>query len=130
MLQEIIQGILAQSRLSISQAISLIESNPKEGSKLLSDLYEHTGHAYCIGITGPPGAGKSSITNNLISAYRKKENNVAVIAVDPTSPFSGGAVLGDRIRMASHYSDTEVFVRSMATRGGRGGLALKTQEVC
>ena len=129
MLSELIQGIRAQSSLSISKAISLIESNRENGSQLLSDLYEHTGNAYRIGITGSPGAGKSSLTHHLISAYRQKGNKVAVIAVDPTSPFSGGAVLGDRIRMTSHYSDPDVFVRSMATRGGQGGLALKTQEV-
>ena len=129
MLSELILGIRAQSSLSISQAISLIESDMEKGFQLLADLYEHTGNAYRIGITGPPGAGKSSLTHNLISAYRQKGDKVAVIAVDPTSPFSGGAVLGDRIRMTSHYSDPDVFVRSMATRGGQGGLALKTQEV-
>ena len=129
MLSELIKGIRAQSSLSISQAISLIESNRENGSQLLSDLYEHTGNACRIGITGPPGSGKSSLTHNLISAYRQKGDRVAVIAVDPTSPFSGGAVLGDRIRMTSHHSDPHVFVRSMATRGGHGGLALKTQEV-
>ena len=129
MLSELILGIRAQSSLSISQAISLIESDREKGFQLLSGLYEHTGNAYRIGITGPPGAGKSSLTHNLISAYRQNGDKVAVIAVDPTSPFSGGAVLGDRIRMTSHYSDPDVFVRSMATRGGQGGLALKTQEV-
>jgi LAO/AO transport system kinase len=128
-LSELIKGIRAQSNLSISQAISLIENNRENGSQLLSDLYEHTGNACRIGITGPPGSGKSSLTHNLISAYRQKGDKVAVIAVDPTSPFSGGAVLGDRIRMTSHHSDPHVFVRSMATRGGHGGLALKTQEV-
>ena len=129
MLSELIKGIRAQSNLSISQAISLIESNKENGSQLLSDLYEHTGNACRIGITGPPGSGKSSLTHNLKSAFRQKGDKVAVIAVDPTSPFSGGAVLGDRIRMTSHHSDPHVFVRSMATRGGHGGLALKTQEV-
>ncbi len=129
MLPELIQGIRAKSRLSISQAISLIEDCREDGQKLLSDLYQYTESAYRIGITGPPGAGKSSITNNLISLYREKGKKVAVIAVDPSSPFSGGAVLGDRIRMASHFSDPDVFVRSMASRGNQGGLASKTQEV-
>ena len=129
MLPDLIQGIRGQSRLSISQAISLIEDNRDEGAKLLSEIYKNTGNAYKIGITGPPGAGKSSLTHNLISAFRKNDKRVAVIAVDPTSPFSGGAVLGDRIRMTSHFSDPHVFVRSMATRGSRGGLASKTQEV-
>ena len=129
MLPELIQGIRAQSRLSISQAISLIENSREDGRKLLSDIYQFTGSAYRIGITGPPGAGKSSLTNNLISAYRLQNKTVAILAVDPTSPFSGGAVLGDRIRMTSHHSDPHVFVRSMATRGGRGGLAERTEEV-
>ena len=129
MLPELIQGIRGQSRLSISQAISLIENNSEEGAKLLSEIFNDTGNAYRIGITGPPGAGKSSLTHKLISAFREKDKKVAVIAVDPTSPFSGGAVLGDRIRMSSHFSDPHVFVRSMATRGSQGGLALKTQEV-
>ena len=129
MLPELIKGIRAQSKLSISQAISLIENNHEDGAELLSDLYQYTGKGHKIGITGPPGAGKSSLTDNIITAYRKMGNRVAVIAADPTSPFSGGAVLGDRIRMTSHHSDSQVFIRSMATRGGQGGLAIKTQEV-
>ena len=129
MSSDLIQAIRAQSKLSISQAISLIENKRDAGSKLLSNLFQYTGHAYRIGITGPPGSGKSSLTDNLISAFRKEDKAVAVIAVDPTSPFSGGAVLGDRIRMATHHSDPHVFVRSMATRGGQGGLAMRTEEV-
>ena len=125
----LIQSIRAQSKLAISKAISLIENKGEDGHALLSDLFQYTGNAYRIGITGPPGAGKSSLTDNLISAYRLQDKTVAVIAVDPTSPFSGGAVLGDRIRMTSHHSDPHVFVRSMATRGGRGGLATRTEEV-
>ena len=129
MSSDLIQAIRAQSKFSISQAISLIENQRDGGNKLLSNLYKYTGHAYRIGITGPPGAGKSSLTNNLIVALRKEDKRVAVVAVDPTSPFSGGAVLGDRIRMMTHYSDPHVFVRSMATRGGRGGLAICTEEI-
>ncbi|SVD16008.1 uncharacterized protein METZ01_LOCUS368862, partial [marine metagenome] len=91
---DLIQSIRAQSKLAISKAISLIENNGEEGHPLLSDLFQYTGNAYRIGITGPPGAGKSSLTDNLISAYRLQDKTVAVIAVDPTSPFSGGAVLG------------------------------------
>ena len=126
---DLIQAIRAQSKISISHAISLIENEWDAGSKLLSSLYKYTGNAYRIGITGPPGAGKSSLTHNLISAFRKEDKRVAVIAVDPTSPFSGGAVLGDRIRMKEHHSDPHVFVRSMATRGSRGGLAVRTEDV-
>jgi len=126
---DLIQAIRAQSKLSISQAISLIENQREAGRTLLSNLFKYTGYAYRIGITGPPGAGKSSLTANLISAFRKEDKKVAVIAVDPTSPFSGGAVLGDRIRMTAHHSDPNVFIRSMATRGGQGGLALRTEEI-
>ena len=129
MSSDLIQAIRAQSKISISQAISLIENKRDAGSKLLSNLFQYTGHAYRIGITGPPGSGKSSLTDNLIAAFRKEDKTVAVIAVDPTSPFSGGAVLGDRIRMATHHTDPHVFIRSMATRGGQGGLAMRTEEV-
>ena len=129
MLPELIQGIRAQSKLSISQAISLLENQHESGAEFLSLLHPFTGRAHKIGITGPPGAGKSSLTDNLITTFRKMEKRVAVIAVDPSSSFSGGAVLGDRIRMTSHHSDSQVFIRSMATRGGQGGLAIKTQEV-
>ena len=129
MSSDLIKAIRAQSKLSISQAISLIENKQEDGSKLLSKLFKYTGNAYRIGITGPPGVGKSSLTDNLISAFRKMDQTVAVIAVDPTSSFSGGALLGDRIRMTTHHSDPQVFIRSMATRGEHGGLALRTEEV-
>ena len=128
MLSELIKGIRTQSRSSVSQAISLIENQGVEAAELLSGIHPFTGKAYRIGITGPPGAGKSSITDQLISHYRSEEKTVAVVAVDPSSPFSGGAVLGDRIRMTNHFSDKGVFVRSMATRGSQGGLSVKTQE--
>ena len=129
MLPELIKGIRAQSRLLISKSLSVVENDNIIGRKLLSKLFKYTGNAYKIGITGPPGAGKSSLTNNLIKKYRDLGKKVAVIAVDPSSPFTGGAVLGDRIRMTSHYSDENVFVRSMASRGGQGGLARKAQEI-
>ena len=124
MSSDLIKAIRAQSKFSISQAITLIENEQEGGNQLLSNLFKYTGKAYRIGITGPPGSGKSSLTDNLISAFRKENKKVAVIAVDPTSPFSGGAVLGDRIRMVEHHADPFVFIRSMATRGGQGGLAL------
>ena len=126
---DLIQAIRAQSKLHISQAISLVENQKVEANQLLSDLFKYTGNAFRIGITGPPGAGKSSLTNNLLASFRDNGRSVAVIAIDPTSPFSGGAVLGDRIRMKTHHSDDHVFIRSMATRGARGGLAIQSEQV-
>ena len=126
---ELIQAIRAQSKLSISQAISLVENQGEIGKEILSEIFKFTGEAYRIGITGPPGAGKSSLTDQLISAFREKNKKVAVIAIDPTSPFSGGAVLGDRIRMTKHHSDKNVYIRSMATRGSQGGLSIQAEEI-
>ena len=123
MSSDLIQSIRAQSKISISKAISLVENETDEGNKLLSDLYQYTGNAYRLGITGPPGSGKSSLTDQLISLFRKNDKKVAIIAIDPTSPFSGGSVLGDRIRMVNHFSDKGVYIRSMASRGGQGGGA-------
>ena len=126
---DLIQSIQAQSKLSISKAISLVENETDLGNELISDLFQYTGNAFRLGITGPPGAGKSSLTNQLISSFRKENKKVAIIAIDPTSPFSGGAVLGDRIRMTKHYSDSAVYVRSMASRGSQGGLANQAEQV-
>ena len=128
MVSELIKGIRSQSRSSISQAVTILENESDTAQVLLSEIYPCTGNAYRIGITGPPGAGKSSLTEQLITQYRSQGKTVAVVAVDPSSPFSGGAVLGDRIRMINHYADKGVFVRSMATRGSQGGLSHKTQE--
>ncbi len=126
---DLIQSIQAQSKLSISKAISLVENETALGDELISDLFQYTGNAFRLGITGPPGAGKSSLTNQLISSFRKENKKVAIIAIDPTSPFSGGAVLGDRIRMTKHYADSNVYVRSMASRGSQGGLANQAEYV-
>ena len=126
---DLIQSIQAQSKLSISKAISLVENETDLGNELISDLFQYTGNAFRLGITGPPGAGKSSLTNQLISSFRKENKKVAIIAIDPTSPFSGGAVLGDRIRMTKHYADSNVYVRSMASRGSQGGLANQAEHV-
>ena len=103
-----------------------IEDERPDALEALGAVYPHTGRAYVIGLTGPPGVGKSTLIDTLIGAFRKKDMTVGVVAVDPTSPFSGGAVLGDRVRMQEHAMDRGVFIRSMATRGWRGGLSKAT----
>jgi len=112
----------------IASTISLIENNSPKKKDILSDIYSKTGKAQRIGITGPPGAGKSSLIDNLIKKFRSMDKKVAVLCIDPTSPFSGGAILGDRIRMLQHHSDQGVFIRSMASRNASGGLSLATSE--
>src|SRR5260221_4500577 len=114
---------------AISRAITAIENHLAEAEELLRELFPHTGKAYLTGVTGAPGTGKSTIVDRLATYHRKREDRVGVIAVDPTSPYSGGAILGDRIRMQGHASDTGIFIRSMATRGFLGGLARSTAEV-
>ena len=123
---EIIAKIRQKDILTISRIITEVESSKCDD--LLSEIYKYIGTSYRIGITGPPGAGKSSITNHLISRFRKLNKSVAIISVDPTSPFSGGALLGDRLRMSQHYSDPNVYIRSMASRGSQGGLSYKAQD--
>ena len=113
---------------NIASSISLIENNSPKKKNVLSKLYSKTGKAQRIGITGPPGAGKSSLIDNLIRNLRSANKKVAVLCIDPTSPFSGGAILGDRIRMLQHHSDKGVFIRSMASRNASGGLSLATSE--
>jgi LAO/AO transport system kinase len=114
---------------AISGAITAIENHQPEAEELLRRLFAHTGRAYLTGVTGAPGTGKSTLVDRLAAYYRKHEEQVGVIAVDPTSPYTGGAILGDRIRMQSHASDRGMFIRSMATRGFMGGLARATAEV-
>lgn len=123
-----IEAIVSGDRLSVTRGITSIENERGEWEELLSGLYPHTGSAYRIGITGPPGAGKSTITQKLIGHYRGQGKRVAVIAVDPTSPFTGGAILGDRVRMQAESMNENVFIRSMATRGSLGGLNTKAQD--
>ena len=130
MLKDLIKGILESNKRSVARGISLVENEVPEASKLLKSLYKNTGNAYIIGVTGPPGAGKSTITNNLTKFLREKNYKVGIIAVDPTSPFTGGALLGDRIRMQEIGTEEDVFIRSMATRGSLGGLAKKAKEAC
>lgn len=119
--------VRAGDRRAAARLISLIENRAPEASDALAELYPDTGKAFLVGITGPPGAGKSSLVDRLISAIRQDGLTVGVIAVDPASPFSGGAILGDRIRMKGHAGDPGVFIRSMSSRGQLGGLALATK---
>jgi LAO/AO transport system kinase len=123
------QAVLTGDARSLARAISLVEDETPAGIDLVRAIFTHTGHAYLIGITGPPGAGKSTLVDRLTAQPRAAGKNVGVIAVDPTSPFSGGAVLGDRVRMGRHVADSGVFIRSMATRGQLGGLARATADV-
>jgi LAO/AO transport system kinase len=114
---------------ALSRAITAIENHHQNAESLLRILFPHSGHAYLTGITGAPGTGKSTLVDKLAAYYRQQKESVGVIAVDPTSPYSGGAILGDRIRMQGHASDSGMFIRSMATRGFLGGLAGTTAEV-
>lgn len=126
---DIVKDLLAGSRLALSRAITAVENEYENAVQIMRDLYPHTGNAYVIGITGPPGAGKSTLTDKLAREYRRRGKTVGIIAIDPTSPFSGGAILGDRIRMNELTMDEGVFIRSMGTRGSLGGLSHKTGEV-
>ena len=123
------ERVLAGDPRAIARAISLIEDESPQGAELVRRIFPNTGRAYLIGITGPPGAGKSTLVDRLTAAIRSGGKTVGVVAVDPTSPFSGGAILGDRVRMQAHAGDAGVFIRSMATRGHLGGLARATSEV-
>ena len=130
-LDAVLAGLERGDTAALARAISLVENQREGFEQLLSELYRKIGSrkSQRIGITGPPGAGKSTLTEQLVRAYREQGLKVAVIAVDPTSPFTGGALLGDRIRMESVSLDPGVFIRSMATRGAQGGLATTTEEV-
>jgi LAO/AO transport system kinase len=121
--------VLAGDVRAVARAISLIEDESPVAADLVRAIYPHTGGAYLVGVTGPPGAGKSTLVDRLAAETRKGGERIGIVAVDPTSPFTGGAILGDRLRMHSHAADPEVFIRSMATRGQLGGLARATTDV-
>jgi LAO/AO transport system kinase len=124
----LIEAALQGERGAVARLISMVENGGSELPVVMEALYAHTGAGYSIGITGAPGAGKSTLTERLVAEARGRGHQVGVLAIDPTSPFSGGALLGDRVRMQSHATDAGVFIRSMATRGHLGGLSLATPE--
>lgn len=126
---ELIQRILKGDVRAAARLMTMIENGDAEARAALKSLYAHTGSAHIIGITGPPGSGKSTLVDRLTEELRKRDKTVGIVAVDPTSPFTGGAILADRIRMQSHSLDAGVFIRSMATRGHMGGLARATNEI-
>jgi LAO/AO transport system kinase len=128
MSQPLIDRVAAGEPNAVARAISKVEDGSADSSELMKQIFPRTGRALTIGITGPPGAGKSSLVDKLAALYRKRGERVGIIAVDPSSPFSGGAILGDRIRMQTLSLDKGVFIRSMATRGNMGGLARSTVE--
>jgi LAO/AO transport system kinase len=133
-LESTFSGLLTEFRAGSKRAcarlLSVVENEPDAGTAILDELYPLMDRAYRVGITGPPGAGKSTLVEKMGRECRNRGKTVGIVAVDPTSPFSGGALLGDRVRMPSLFTDPGVFIRSMATRGGLGGLAARTKEVC
>ena len=128
-IQDWVERVRSGDPRALARAISAIENSYAGSRELLQALFPHTGKARVIGITGAPGAGKSTLVDQLAREYRKQDRTIGVVAVDPTSPFSGGAILGDRIRMLAHHADPGIFIRSMATRGFLGGLARATTDV-
>lgn len=127
-MEAISKDVLAGNRRALARAISVVEDGGEPASQLVRSLFGHTGKAHIIGVTGSPGVGKSTLVDALITECRKEDLKVAVLAVDPSSPFTGGAILGDRIRMQGHTLDKNVFIRSMANRGHQGGVSLATYD--
>jgi LAO/AO transport system kinase len=126
--EALLEGVRSDDRRALARAITLVENSDPLAYELVRDLYPETGHSYAVGVTGPPGVGKSSLISALVRHVRSQERTVGVISVDPSSPFSKGALLGDRIRLSDHFLDPGVFIRSMGTRGHLGGLAEATLQ--
>jgi LAO/AO transport system kinase len=126
--EELVGGVLAGDRRALARAITLVEEGAREAEALVREVYPHTGRAASIGVTGPPGVGKSSLVSALVAEVRAAERSVGVLSVDPSSPFSSGALLGDRIRLSEHFLDPDVYIRSMGTRGHLGGVAEATLQ--
>ncbi len=129
MIDDLLTRLVQGDGKALARAISLVESRSVDVAKVMADIFPHTGKARILGFTGPPGAGKSTLVDKVTTHYRKKDMSVGVIAIDPSSPFSGGALLGDRIRMNRHAGDPRVFIRSLGTRGSYGGLSRATRNV-
>ena len=133
-MSELAKAVLDGQRLALARLLTQVENDTPEGREALNELFPHTGKAHLVGVTGAPGTGKSSLVSQLVRAFRQQQDDkdpvqVAVVAVDPTSPFTGGALLGDRVRMRDLSGDPGVFIRSMASRGALGGLAQRTAAV-
>jgi len=128
-IMRLVEQMLKGENVSLSRVISLVENESSQVPEIMKLIAPHLGKVHCIGVTGPPGVGKSTLVDKLTALMRKQGLKVGIIAVDPSSPFTGGAVLGDRIRMQQHYLDDGVFIRSMATRGSMGGLPQTTSSV-
>jgi LAO/AO transport system kinase len=128
-LNSLLERFAQRERLALARLITLVENRAAQVSTVMERIYPQTGHAYIVGVTGAPGAGKSTLVNRLIAKYRTQGKVVAVLAIDPSSPFSGGAVLGDRVRMTDHYKDAGVYIRSLSTRGHHGGLSRAAREI-